>query len=105
FKTGLEPAEGDRGAGVQLDLYALAAVDAWGESVDGLRTTYCYLRAGQPAILASTDWDSTRLEAVRAALKEQLSTIGRDRFPATTGAWCTRCEFLPFCQPGQRSTG
>src|SRR5262249_10268251 len=105
FKTGSEPAEGDRGAGVQLDLYALAAVDAWGEPVDGLRTTYCYLRATEPARLVSTDWDEARLAAVRATLADQLAAIAGDRFPATPGSWCTRCEFLPFCGPGQRSTG
>ena len=45
FKTGRPPADGDRGAMVQLDTYAVAAVDVWSVDPSKLRSTYCYLDA------------------------------------------------------------
>ena len=42
FKTGRRPAADDAGAGFQLDLYALAAVDCWGRDPAG----HCGRRSG-----------------------------------------------------------
>ena len=47
FKTGRPPEDGDPGASVQLDTYAVAAVEVWSEDPAALRTTYCYLSPGR----------------------------------------------------------
>ena len=101
FKTGRPVAEGDRAAGTQLDLYGLAAVDAWGADPAGLRTTYCYLRAGGPALILSTDWDAGRVAGVRARLAATLNAMAEGRFGPAPGGWCRRCDFLSFCPAGQ----
>ena len=52
-------------AGFQLDLYALAAVDAWGHDPERLRTTEWYLEAGDGD---SRDFDGAEIERVRTRL-------------------------------------
>ena len=104
FKTGRPAAEGDRAAATQLDLYGLAAVDAWRADPAGLRTTYCYLRADGPAVIVSTDWDAGRVAAVRARLAATLDAMAEARFAPTPGAWCRGCDFLSFCPAGQALT-
>ena len=104
FKTGRPAAEGDRGAGTQLDLYGLAAVDAWDVDPGALRTTYCYLRAGGPPEWVSLDWEPSTLAAVRARLAATLDAMAESRFGPTPGAWCGNCDFLSFCPAGQAAT-
>ena len=103
FKTGRRPATGDGGATTQLDLYALAAVQAWREDPDALRTTFCYLRAGEAAELDSSDWDSARLEEVRQQLEAAMSRLPADTFAPVAGGWCQRCDFVEVCPAGQQS--
>ena len=105
FKTGREPEPGDGGAGTQLELYALAAARAWREEPDLLRTTYCYLRAGEPAILRSEDWDAARLAAVDKRLSDALSGLDADRFEPVSGTWCRHCDFADFCPAGRTFAG
>ncbi len=100
FKTGRPAAEGDRAAGTQLDLYGLAAIDAWAADPDRLRTTYCYLRAGGPPTTVSTDWDAATVSAVRSRLAKTLDAMAESRFGATPGRWCRGCDFLSFCPAG-----
>jgi DNA helicase II / ATP-dependent DNA helicase PcrA len=102
FKTGRRPVEGDAGAEVQLDLYALAAVDGWRADPDALRTTYCYLRADGAAELDTTDWSGDRIAHVRARLEEHLGAIRDGSWPAAPGGWCQRCDFLDACDAGQQ---
>jgi DNA helicase-2/ATP-dependent DNA helicase PcrA len=101
FKTGRPAATGDRAAGTQLDLYGLAAIDAWAADPERLRTTYCYLRAGEPPVIVSTDWDAGTVAGVRARLRTTLDAMAEARFGATAGAWCRGCDFLSFCPPGK----
>jgi RecB family exonuclease len=101
FKTGRVAAEGDPAAATQLDLYGLAAIDAWGADPARLRTTYCYLRADGPPLLVESDWDSGTVDVVRTRLAAQLDALSAGRFGATAGAWCEGCDFLSFCPEGQ----
>ncbi|MDP8976255.1 MAG: ATP-dependent helicase [Actinomycetota bacterium] len=101
WKTGLRPVPGDGGAGVQLALYALAAVEAWDEDPDQLRTTNCYLRADGPAEPDTRTWNAERVGVVRSSLVGWLEGVSTRRFHATPGDWCARCDFLAFCQAGQ----
>jgi DNA helicase-2/ATP-dependent DNA helicase PcrA len=103
FKTGRRPATGDGGATTQLDLYALAAVQAWREDPASLRTTFCYLRADGPAELDSSDWDAGRLEAVKQQLEAALARLPSEDFAAVAGAWCRRCDFAEVCPAGRQS--
>ncbi len=101
FKTGRPAAEGDRAAGTQLDLYGLAAVDAWRTDPGLLRTTYCYLRPDGPPLVVSSDWDSSTVAGVRARLATTLDALAEARFGPTPGRWCRACDFLAFCPVGQ----
>ena len=104
FKTGSRPAPGDASARTQLDLYGLAAVETWAVEPDRLRTSYCYLRADGPAEIDAVDWDADLLAEVRARLGRSLDGLTLNRYPATAGPWCRRCDFLSFCPSGQAAT-
>ncbi|MGH9265648.1 MAG: ATP-dependent DNA helicase, partial [Acidimicrobiales bacterium] len=104
FKTGRPAPEGDKAAGTQLDLYGLAAVDAWGTDPARLRTTYCYLRTDGPALAVAADWDPSTLDGVRARLAATLDALAEARFGPTPGRWCRGCDFLSFCPAGQAAT-
>jgi DNA helicase II / ATP-dependent DNA helicase PcrA len=104
FKTGRRPEPGDASARTQLDLYGLAAVETWGVDVDNLRTTYCYLRADGPAEIDPVDWDASLLAEVRGRLGRALDGLTLNRYPATAGPWCRKCDFLSFCPSGQAAT-
>jgi DNA helicase-2/ATP-dependent DNA helicase PcrA len=103
FKTGRPAPEGDRAAGTQLDLYGLAAVDAWSTDPERLRTTYCYLRADGPPLLATADWDAGTVADVRTRLAATLDDLAAARFGPTPGSWCGGCDFVSFCPAGQAS--
>ena len=104
FKTGRPAVEGDGAAGTQLDLYGLAAIDAWGADPDRLRTTYCYLRTDGPPQVVSSGWDAAAVATVRARLATTLDAMAQARFGATPGRWCRGCDFLAFCPAGQAQT-
>ena len=101
FKTGRAPAEGDPAAALQLDLYAIAAVDTWRDDPSSLRTTYCYLRTDGAAELVSRDWSAAVLARARDELSVLLDRLERDVFDVNPGAWCARCEFVDVCPAGQ----
>jgi DNA helicase-2/ATP-dependent DNA helicase PcrA len=101
FKTGRPPEDGDPGATVQLDTYAVAAVDVWSEDAAGLRTTYCYLDADGAFHLTERDWTPERVGAVREDLTSALQRLGDGAWPATPGGWCRRCEWHDVCRVGK----
>ena len=102
FKTGRRPADDDGGAGFQLDLYALAAVDCWGRDPAQLRTTEWYVREGAGV---SRDWDADAVKAVRSRLDELLDGVAAGRFEPVTGTYCGRCAHVSACPEGQAETG
>jgi len=101
FKTGRRSTGGAPWAGVQLDLYGLAAIDAWGADPARLRTTYCWLRSDGPPTVESTDWTPAMVDEVRAGVAATLDDIAAGRFGATPGNWCDGCDFLSVCPDGQ----
>jgi RecB family exonuclease len=101
FKTGRPPDDGDRGARVQLDTYAVAAVDVWSVDPSALRTTYCYLDADGSFRLTESDWTAKRVGDARDELAVTLRRLGDDDWPATPGGWCRRCEWKQVCRVGK----
>ncbi len=101
FKTGRPPEDGDRGANVQLDTYAVAAVDVWAVDPSALRTTYCYLDADGSFTLAESQWSAERVGDARADLSATVRRLGEGAWPATPGRWCSRCEWRQVCQVGR----
>lgn len=101
FKTGRPPDAGDLGASVQLDTYAVAAVDVWSEDPARLRTTYCYLAVDGGFRLISSPWTAERVADARRALKATLRRLDDGAWPATAGPWCRRCEWQQVCKAGQ----
>jgi DNA helicase-2/ATP-dependent DNA helicase PcrA len=101
FKTGRRPAADDGGAGFQLGLYALAAVDCWGREPGGLRTTEWYVREGAGV---SRGWDAAAVDAVRERLGEILDEVAAGRFGPVPGSYCGRCPHIAACPEGQAAT-
>ena len=104
YKTGRVPAEGDPVAGLQLDVYALAAHEVWNKDPSDLTLTYYYVSEGREVSRPAGDPSLTR-ERILAAFR----SIAAGAFPATPSEACHWCAFLPFCEPGRefvgRSTG
>jgi DNA helicase-2/ATP-dependent DNA helicase PcrA len=101
FKTGRHVSGADPSAGVQLDLYGLAAIDTWGADAARLRTTYCWLRPGQAPLVESTDWAPAMVGKVRDGVVTVLDRVAAGRFSPTPGAWCRSCDFLAVCPAGR----
>jgi RecB family exonuclease len=101
FKTGSPPDDGDPAATTQLDLYAVAVNEVWGEQPSSLRTTYCYLREDGTFRLIETDWDDARMATARAHLSDSLAGLAAGEYGAAPGAWCARCEWRRVCRPGR----
>jgi DNA helicase-2/ATP-dependent DNA helicase PcrA len=101
FKTGRRPADDDGGAGFQLGLYAVAAVDCWGREPDGMRTTEWYVREGAGV---SRDWDAAGVGAVRERLADVLDGVAAGRFEPVPGSYCGRCAHVAACPEGQAAT-
>jgi DNA helicase-2/ATP-dependent DNA helicase PcrA len=55
FKTGRPPSAGDPGGRTQIDIYGLAAVEAWRVEAATIRTTYCYLKPDAEPELVTED--------------------------------------------------
>ena len=104
YKTGRLPFENERGAEVQLDLYALAAVQSWGADPTRLRTTAVHLRADGPPVLRSTEWDAARPAQVRIALDHAAHRIRSGAQSPTVGPWCAGCPVRDFCPEGRSAT-
>ncbi|HEX2023863.1 MAG TPA: ATP-dependent DNA helicase [Acidimicrobiales bacterium] len=101
FKTGRPAPAGDPSAGVQLDVYGLAAVDTWRADPARLRTTYCWLQPDGPPAVESLDWAPATVERVRGGLASTLDDLAAGRYAPTPGAWCRGCDFLSVCSAGQ----
>jgi DNA helicase-2/ATP-dependent DNA helicase PcrA len=101
FKTGRRPAPDDAGAGLQLGLYALAAVDCWGREPAAVRTTEWYVRevAG-----VTREWDEEAVDGVRDRLAGLLAGVAAGRNGPVPGSYCARCAHVAACPEGQAAT-
>jgi DNA helicase-2/ATP-dependent DNA helicase PcrA len=102
FKTGRRPAPDDAGAGLQLGLYALAAVDCWGREPEAVRTTEWYVRDGAGV---TRDWDGVAVAAVRDRLAGLLAHVAAGRNGPVPGSYCARCAHVAACPEGQAVAG
>ncbi|MDP9342693.1 MAG: ATP-dependent helicase [Actinomycetota bacterium] len=96
YKTGRKPAAEDPLAGLQLDLYALACVEAFGKDPRDLTLTYLYLSSGEEDTRPAGDPGRTR-ERVMAALRGMAAGA----FDPTPGEQCRWCDFRSFCEAGK----
>ena len=97
YKTGRRPADDDPLAGLQLDLYALACVEVFGKRPEELTLTYFYLRSNEEVSRPADAVEATR-ERSRAALRR----MAEGEFDPTPGPQCGWCDFLSFCEAGQK---
>ena len=74
WKTGRKPSSADPTAGLQLDIYGLAAVEIWGKAAADVTLTYFYLarRRGHPA--------HGRPDVVRQRVLTSLDAIAAGEF-------------------------
>jgi DNA helicase-2/ATP-dependent DNA helicase PcrA len=96
YKTGRRPDDADPVAGMQLDVYAVAAGDIWGKRAEDLTLTYFYLDSNE---IVSRPSDP--LDVVRARIRSTLAGIASRSFRATPGNQCRWCDFIAFCAPGR----
>jgi len=87
---------------VQLEAYAVAVdeVDFGIPKPDTLDVTFAYFGGGLHEV--SEHADAEWVERARAHLDELTGAIAADEFDESPGPWCHNCDFLQFCEPGQR---
>jgi DNA helicase-2/ATP-dependent DNA helicase PcrA len=100
YKTGAVPDGDDPVAGLQLDLYALAAAEVWGKRPEDLTLTYVYLSEGVERSRPAGDPSATR-----ARLVASLSAMRTGAYDPAPGEHCRWCDFLTFCEAGRAFTG
>jgi DNA helicase-2/ATP-dependent DNA helicase PcrA len=96
WKTGRRPADDDRLAGLQLDVYGLACVEIWGRDPASVTLTYAYLATGEEATRAMDD-----PAEVRARIASSLEAIAAGSFEPRPGPQCVHCDFRAFCAEGR----
>ena len=100
YKTGRVPDADDPVAGLQLDIYALAAHEVWGKKPSDLTLTYYYVSEGKEVSRPAGEPSETR-ERLLAAFE----AIRSESYDPVPGAACHWCAFLPFCGPGRGFVG
>ena len=96
WKTGRKPSAADPTAGLQLDIYGLAAVEIWGKASADVALTYFYLASGEEVTRPMDDPD-----VVRQRVLASLDAIAAGEFDPTPGSWCRHCDFRSFCDAGK----
>ena len=96
WKTGRKPSATDPTAGLQLDIYGLAAVEIWGKASADVTLTYFYLASGEEVTRPMDDPD-----VVRQRVLASLDAIAAGEFDPTPGSWCRHCDFRSFCDAGK----
>ena len=96
WKTGRKPSSADPTAGLQLDIYGLAAVEIWGKAAADVTLTYFYLASGEEVTRPMDDPD-----VVRQRVLASLDAIAAGEFDPTPGSWCRHCDFRSFCDAGK----
>ncbi len=96
WKTGRKPSAADPTAGLQLDIYGLAAVEIWGKASADVTLTYFYLASGEEVTRPMDDPD-----VVRRRVLASLDAIAAGEFDPTPGSWCRHCDFRSFCDAGK----
>ncbi len=97
YKTGRRPPEDDPLAWLQLDLYALACMEIWAKRPEELSLTYFYLASEEAVSRPAEDPAQTRARVVEA-----LRGIEARQFAPRPSEQCRWCDFLSFCDAGQR---
>ncbi len=87
---------------VQLQAYAVAVndLDLAESRPDLVDVTFAYLGGGLDVV--TTRADQEWMNRARARLTEITNDIAAGRFPESPGEWCRNCDFLQFCEPGQK---
>jgi DNA helicase-2/ATP-dependent DNA helicase PcrA len=96
WKTGRKPSSADPTAGLQLDIYGLAAVEIWGKAAADVTLTYFYLASGEEVTRPMDDPG-----VVRQRVLASLDAIAAGEFDPTPGSWCRHCDFRSFCDAGK----
>ena len=96
YKTGRVPDADDPVAGLQLDVYALAANEVWGKEPEELTLTYYYVSQGK-----EVSRPAGHMETIRERILTAFQSIQSAAYEPAPSATCHWCAFLPFCKPGR----
>jgi predicted RecB family nuclease len=103
FKSGRPKA--DPSLMVQLQAYAVAAtsVDFGVDKPDQIDVSFAYLGGG--LTVETQRADEPWRDQARQDLERLTGAIENAEFDPRPGDWCSRCDFLRFCEPGQQEVG
>ena len=103
FKSGRLKA--DPSLMVQLQAYAVAAtsVDFGVDKPDQIDVSFAYLGGG--LTVETQRADEPWRDQARQDLERLTGAIENAEFDPRPGDWCSRCDFLRFCEPGQQEVG
>ena len=104
YKSGID--KGDPQAIVQLEAYAVAAVEGaiGAEPPEDLRATFLYL-GGQEAHEVTYRADAEWVVSAASHLTTLAEAAMGTEFPPTPGAACRHCDFVKFCDAGRSYLG
>ena len=104
YKSGRAPADGIDDKMVQLEVYALAAVDgALSDATPAeLTVTFAYFGT-QPAAEVTRSADAAWLDDARAHVSSLLATAEAGPFDPKPNPGCRFCDFLHHCEAGKAS--
>ena len=91
WKTGPPLPDGDPAAGLQMDLYGLAGVEAFGFDPARISLTTVHLGHG---VERTRRFD---LGEARDRLDAVLARLNANDWTATPGSWCARCDYFDVC--------
>ena len=96
WKTGRKPSSADPTAGLQLDIYGLAAVEIWGKAAADVTLTYFYLASGEEVTRPMDDPD-----VVRQRVLASLDAIAAGEFDPTPGSMVPALRFPKLLRRGE----
>jgi len=92
YKTGKPQSQEDADESLQLSIYALAAQQKWGYTVD--RLTFYNL---QENTSVATRRDAVKLDEVRHKVETVAAKIAEGKFAAKLGFYCAWCAYANIC--------
>jgi DNA helicase-2/ATP-dependent DNA helicase PcrA len=93
WKTGSPVSSDDPPGGLQMDLYGLAAVEAFGRPAGRITLTTAYLGQGE----LSREFDDASVRRARSRLDALLRELGASDWTATPGSHCAKCYYAEIC--------
>ncbi|MGH3649099.1 MAG: ATP-dependent helicase, partial [Acidimicrobiia bacterium] len=101
FKSGRRSEDPSRIVQLQAYAVAVAELDLGIGRPDSVEVSFAYLGDGLDVV--TTTADEAWIGSARDRLEALTDAIEAGEFTESPGEWCRSCDFLQFCEPGQRA--